>query len=176
MDPEAFDPEPAFRVLAAHGVRFVVVGGLAANAWGLENVTTDLDICYERSRENLERLARALQGIHATLRGAPEEVPFLLDAETLSRGDAFTFSTDVGSLDILGIPRGSEGFEQLAGSAQPVHLWGVDLLIASVDDLISMKRAAGRPKDLRMVEELGGLRDEIEGRPEEEWVPPDEQR
>jgi len=172
MSVPEFDPKPALRILVEHEVSFVLIGGLAANAWGSPTITHDLDICYGRSRDNLERLAQALRSINARLRGAPEDVPFLLDAETLARGDSFTFVTDVGSVDILGIPSGSEGFSALVENAQEVRLWGIDLHVASLDDLIRMKLAAGRPKDLRMAEELGGLRDELEGQPEEEYRPP----
>ena len=45
--------------------------------------------------------------------------------------------------------------------SQEVDLGGFTIRVASIDDLIRMKRAAGRPKDLIEVEVLGALRDEI---------------
>lgn len=66
---------------------------MAGMARGSTYPSFDVDIAYERSRDNLERLAAALRELGATLRGAPEDVPFLLDAETIARGAHFTFQT-----------------------------------------------------------------------------------
>jgi hypothetical protein len=156
----AFDPERLLRVLTAHRVRFVLIGGLAGRLWGSPTVTNDLDLCYARDRKNLDRLAAALRELQATLRGVREEVPFALDAETLVRGDHFTFSTVAGNLDVLGHPAGSPGFEGLARGAASMRLAGVDVLVVDLDDLIAMKRAAGRPKDRVELEVLAALRDE----------------
>lgn len=164
---QAFDPVPALEVLARHGVRFVLIGGLAARALGSPLITRDIDICYARDDDNLERLAAALREVRAELRGVDEQVPFLLDAETLKAGDCFTFTTDVGSVDILGTPSGVGGFEDLSAGAERVYIGGSEVLVAAIDDLIRMKRAAGRPKDLRTIEELEALREEIEGIPED---------
>lgn len=158
-----FDPLGALRVLLDHDVRFIVIGGVAGAAHGSPLITQDLDVCYDRSPDNLERLATALQQLHARLRGVEDEVPFILDAKTLKAGDHFTFITDAGDLDIMGTPGGSTGYEDLAAEAVETELDGLRVLIASLDDLMAMKRAAGRPKDLAALEILGALRDEISG-------------
>jgi hypothetical protein len=159
----------ALEALAARRVRFVIIGGVAANAWGAPIVTYDTDVCYSRDAENLERMVRALKDIHARLRGAPENVPFILDAKTLKMGGNFTFVTDAGSLDILAFPSGAPGgYEELAPAAEEMNFAGFTAKVASLDDLIRMKQAAGRSKDLRAVEELGALRDEIDARAAEE--------
>src|SRR5207344_1163720 len=85
-----FDPLPILEVLARHRVDFVVVGGVAGGAHGSSYPTYDLDIAYARDTGNLERLVAALRELGATLRGAPSDVPFQLDAETLERGANFT--------------------------------------------------------------------------------------
>jgi hypothetical protein len=157
----AFDPEAVIRLLGRHRVRWILIGGLAAVTHGATIVTQDVDICYDRDHENLKRLADALTEVHAGLRGADPELPFRLDADTLRAGDAFTFTTDAGWLDLLGTPSGTTGFDDLARTADEFALFGHRVLVASVDDLIRMKRAAGRPKDLIAVEELGALRDEL---------------
>ncbi len=159
---EEFDFLGLLRALTKHRVRFVIIGGIAAAALGSPQVTYDLDICYDRSRDNLEKLATALQELKATLRGAPPDVPFLLDAGTIERGDHFTFTTPAGSIDILGTPAGSKGFEELVANASEVDFEDATALVASIDDLIRMKLAAGRPKDRITVENLGALRDELE--------------
>ena len=73
-----------------------------------------------------------------------------------------TFTTDIGAVDILGTPSGTTGYDDLVRTADTFELFGHRVAVASIDDLIRMKRAAGRPKDLLVVEELGALRDEID--------------
>ena len=135
-------------------VQFVVIGAFAGRLLGSPKLTRTIDICDARDRTNLEALVAALQELHAELRGVTEPVPFKLDARTLQMGDSFTFVTDAGDFDILGTPAGTEGFEELARTAEVVDLGGMAVRIASIDSLIRMKRAAGRPKDLIEVEVL----------------------
>src|SRR5262249_23042859 len=79
--------------LADAGVNFIVVGAYAAYAHGGSQLTRDLDICYERTPENLRRLASALLSMHPRLRGVPDDTPFTLDARTLAQGMNFTLQT-----------------------------------------------------------------------------------
>jgi hypothetical protein len=160
-DRADFQPEAVIRLLGGRGVRWVLIGGLAAVTHGAPIVTQDVDVCYARDDENLERLAAALRDVHTELRGAEPDLPFLVDARTLRAGDAFKLTSDVGWLDLLGTPAGTAGFEDLSRTADAFDLFGQRVLVASVDDLIRMKRAAGRPKDLLAVEELGALRQEL---------------
>lgn len=162
MTAHAFDPVGALAALVRHGVRFVVIGGLAGRLRGSPSLTNDLDLCYARDRKNLKALAAALRDLRARLRGAPESLPFKLDAETLEAGDHFTFATSAGSLDCLGTPAGSGGFPDLIRCAEEMDLGGVRVPVAALEDLMRMKRAAGRPKDLIELEVLAALRDEIE--------------
>lgn len=163
MSSRRFDPVFILRRLQAHDVRFVLIGGLAAKAHGSPTLTVDIDVCYARDRENLERLAAVLGELGAVLRGAPPDLPFHPDRRTLERGDAFTFTTDHGDLDILGTPAGVSGYDELAANAEDVELDDeLAVKLASLDDLIRMKRAAGRPKDRVELEILGALRDEID--------------
>jgi Aminoglycoside-2''-adenylyltransferase len=155
-----FDPLRVLQVLQQHRVRFVVVGGLAARVWGSPTVTNDLDICYARDPSNLAALAEALTLLGARLRGVEAHVPFRLEATTLRAGDHFTFETDAGDLDIIGVPAGTRGYEDLARTAETVELGGLRVAVTSLDDLIEMKRAAGRPKDRIELEVLGAVRDE----------------
>jgi hypothetical protein len=163
---ERYEFLDALETLVKHRVRFVVIGGLGGRLRGTTTVTDDVDVCYSGDFENLERMVRALKELHATLRGAPKSVPFKLDARTLEMGDRFTFDTDTGKLDILGHPSGIPGgYEELERTADEMSLgMGLSVLVASIDDLIRMKQAAGRPKDLIEVEVLGALRDEIDER------------
>jgi hypothetical protein len=162
VDRADFQPERVIRLLGSHRVRYLLIGGLAAIAHGAPLITQDVDICYARDEENLERLASALSAVHADLRGADPGLPFRLDARSLRDGDSFTLTTDVGWLDLLGTPSGTTGYDDLVRTAEPFDLFGFRVLVASVEDLIRMKRAAGRPKDLLAIEELGALRDELD--------------
>ena len=155
-----FQPENVIRLLGRHEVRYVVIGGLAAVTHGAPLVTQDVDICYARDPDSLRRLGTAVREVHATLRGVDADLPFTIDRKTLRAGDAFTLSTDIGWIDLHGTPSGTEGYEDLARTAEAFTLFGFRVLVASIEDLIRMKRAAGRPKDLLLVEELGALLEE----------------
>lgn len=161
MSEPPFDPLGALRTLSEHGVRFVLIGGYAAALRGSPMITGDIDICYARDDANLQALAATLEELGATLRGAPPDILFRLDAATLKAGDHFTFSTKAGAVDCLGIPAGTDGFADLDASATDEDLDGLTVRVASIDDLIRMKQAAGRPQDLIAVEWLSALRDEL---------------
>jgi hypothetical protein len=163
VGPADYRPEQVVDLLGRHGVRYVLIGGLAAVTRGAPLVTQDVDLCHAIGTENLTRLAAALREVNAELRGADPDLPFVLDARTLARGDAFTFTTNIGAIDILATPAGTSGYDDLARSADIFEMFGQRVLVATIDDLIRMKRASGRTKDLLAVEELGALRDELDG-------------
>ena len=158
-----FRPELALAALLRHEVEFVLIGGLAARLLGSATATRDTDVCHRRTGDNLERLAAALTELHATPRGVDDDVPFRLDARTLKARASFTFSTDAGALGVLARPAGANGYDQLHAMATPYELAGGLVWVVHLDDLIQMKRAAARPKDLRVVEELLALRDQLTG-------------
>lgn len=142
-----FDPRDALRTLVEHEVDFVLVGGLAGNAWGSAYGTSDTDVVYDRSDANLERLAAALREMNARLRGAPDDLSFLLDAETLRAGLNFTFVTRYGDVDTLGEASGAPPYPVLKSASTLIEVAGVAVHVASLDHLIAMKDAAGRTKD-----------------------------
>lgn len=164
MTLSAFDPLRVLAALNAAGVRYVVIGAYAGRILGSSTVTRDLDICHAREPANLEALARVLGDLRARLRGVDEDVPFVLDARSLAAGDSFTFSTDAGDVDVLATPAGTGGYTDLVRTAVESDLDGIHVLVADIDDLIRMKRAAGRPKDLIELEILGALREELDTR------------
>ncbi|HSE63564.1 MAG TPA: hypothetical protein VLG15_08125 [Thermoanaerobaculia bacterium] len=152
-----FDPVGMLKTLDRHGVRYVVIGGFAGRFWGSNSITNDLDICYARDRKNFRALALALQELGARLRGAPPDVPFLLDAKTLEMGDHFTFQTKLGALDCLGTPLASGGYPDLIQGATRMNVDGVEVPVAALEDVMRLKRAAGRPKDRAELEILAAL-------------------
>ena len=158
---EPFDPAPILERFAEAGVDFVVIGGVAGGAHGSAFGTFDVDLAYSRNLENLERVAEVLRSLDASLRGAPKDVPFLLDAKTLEAGGNFTFSTSLGSVDLLAYPAGSPPYEQLRDAAKVIEIRGHAVRIASLDHLIAMKEAAGRPRDKDMAMEYRAISDEL---------------
>lgn len=158
--PSSFDPVPLLRELADAEIDFVVIGGVAGGAHGSAYPTYDLDITYSRDRPNLERLATVLRNLGATLRGAPPDVPFQPDADSLEGGGNFTFQTPFGPFDALAYPEGAGAYERIRDDAKIIEVEGRQIRVASLDHLIGMKEAAARPKDKLMSLEYRMLADE----------------
>jgi len=140
--------------LARAGVDFVVVGGVAVAFQGYGRATKDLDITYATDQENLRRLGEVLMGAHARSRGIVEDVPFVPDERTLARTRLLTLDTDDGGLDLLADPPGAPPYGTMRDRADRVELDGIVVAVAALDDLLAMKRAAGRPQDLADIEAL----------------------
>jgi hypothetical protein len=153
-----FRPSALLKRLVAHGVDFVVVGGIAMVAHGSSRITKDLDISYATDPANLTALGGAMVELGAQLRGVKEDVPFVPDAQTLRMTSIMTLSTREGEIDLLVRPSGSPPYDTLRARAERVTVDGIAVLIASLDDLESMKRASGRPKDLIDLEEIEVIR------------------
>jgi len=139
-------------------VEFIVVGGQAETLHGSARVTFDIDVCYRRTRENLIRLAEALKRLHPRLRGAPPDLPFRLDAESLALGSNFTFVTDAGDLDMLGHLEPIGEYDDLVDHAEWFDIGGVRVLVISLDDLIRIKQHLQRPKDCDSLRHLLAIR------------------
>ena len=154
------DFEALLNTLSRREVAFIVVGGAAAIAHGSARLTQDLDIVYERSPANLDRLVAALAEYQPYLRGAPPGLPFLWDRVTLMRGLNFTLVTSLGDIDLLGEIPGGGGYRELLTGAIELHVFQTRCLCLSLPQLIRAKRAAGRPKDLEALAELEAIEEE----------------
>jgi predicted nucleotidyltransferase len=160
LPPRAPDLGKLLGPLVLHGVDFVLIGGMAGIAHGSNYPSFDLDVLYARDRANVGRLVAALAELEVRLRGAPDDLSFMLDERTIENGVNFTFITPHGDLDVLGDVAGVKAYRAVADPAEEKDIAGFSVKIASVDDLIAMKRAAGRPKDKLMVEEYIVIADE----------------
>ena len=138
--------------LAHADVDFVVVGGVAVAFQGYARSTRDLDITYATDHDNLRRLGGVLVAARARLRGVTEDVPFVPDERTLAR--SLTLVTDDGALDLLADPPGAPPYATMRDRADRVDLDGVVIAIAALEDLLAMKRAAGRSQDLADIDAL----------------------
>lgn len=145
--PERSELEAVAEVLLRHGVEFLVVGGQAEVLMGSPRVTFDTDLCYRRTPENLERLAAALQELHPTLRGAPADLPFQLDAQALVFGNNYTLNTSIGPVDLLGWVEPLGSFEALLPKCEHYTIGNLTIRTIGLEDLITIKHHIGRSKD-----------------------------
>lgn len=159
-----FRPSALLRILAQAEIDFVVIGGVAVVVQANPRFTRDLDICYATDTPNLERLGAVLVSLEAKLRGVDDDVAFVPDARALRRTQMLTLSTREGNLDLLVDPAGSPGYAALRRRADVIQLDGTSVRIASVEDLLEMKRAAGRPQDQIDIESLEIARIRLRGR------------
>jgi|SRR5215203_4574937 len=147
------------RLLSQGGVKFVIVGGIAIRSHGGSYVTEDLDICYERVRDNLKRLAVVLGPLNPRPRGIDKELPFVFDWSTIQHGTNFTFTTSMGDVDLLREVKGIGSYEDLVKMSIDVNLDGFVTQILSIPGLIIAKEASARPKDEAGLKILYALRD-----------------
>jgi hypothetical protein len=141
-------------------VDFIVIGGLAAAAHGSAAATFDVDVVYLRNRENIARLVSTLAPYGPYLRGAPPGLPFKWDERTVKMGLNFTLTTTLGNIDLLGEAAGGGDYNALLPHTVVSDMYGVRCRCVDLERLISMKRAAGRTKDLVAVAELEALLEE----------------
>jgi hypothetical protein len=147
-------------LLVANDVEFIIVGGAAATAHGSARLTLDRDVVYSRDNVNLERIVRALAPSQPYLRGAPPGLPFEWSVETLKKGLNFTLITTLGALDLLGEIVGGGGYDELKPETIKIEVAGAECMCLSLQRLIEVKRAAGRPKDLEAIAELEQILEE----------------
>jgi predicted nucleotidyltransferase len=160
MIPARTDFSRLLRLLLDASVEFILVGGVAGTLHGAARATYDVDVVYRRSPENMSRLVTALAPYSPYLRGAPAGLPFAFDVVTLRQGLNFTLTTTLGDIDLLGDIPGGGVYEALLDQSEAIPLLGTTCQCVTLDGLIRLKRAAGRPKDLEAIAELEALRAE----------------
>jgi predicted nucleotidyltransferase len=155
----AFD-ELLRRLVAAH-VQFVLIGGLAVNAWGVVRGTKDLDIVADTESDNFTRLAEVAAAAGGQVQAHDAFLSSSVSiAALLAQGERVQIDTDLGPLDVVqGLP-GVPAYAELRERATDVEVAGVPVSVCSLEDLRSMKRAAGRTRDLADLEDLEVARGE----------------
>lgn len=143
-------------------VRFVLVGGLAVNAWGYLRGTRDIDVVPDPDGENLAKLDSLLR----ELEGRVDVGGRLLDAASISTflktGDRTLVMTELGQVDVLqGLPQ-IPRYDELEKHAQDLDLDGLLVRVCSLEHLLEMKRASDRPRDRDDLEALEAAQGEEE--------------
>ena len=158
----ALDIERVLSTLDRHGVDYVLIGGLAARLHGSPLLTEDVDITPSTEPENLGRLADAVTEMDAHLRvvGAPAEgVPFEFDERCFGLFTSMTLVTKFGFVDLCFRPDGTSGYPDLSAGAETYEVYGLKIRVASLDDVIRSKTAAGRERDLQALPTLQALKE-----------------
>jgi predicted nucleotidyltransferase len=151
------------RALGEHNVRFVLIGGLAMVIRGSAHVTEDIDVAFVRDRLNVQAVVRALAPFHPRPRGFPESLPFKWDEQAVRSATILTLDTDAGIVDLLAETAEGLSFEDIWARSDSIDAFGVTIRVASIEDLIVMKRAANRLKDQLHVLELEALKKLLAG-------------
>lgn len=156
---EPLDVDAILRALLDHEVDFVVIGSLAVAAHGYVRATKDVDVVPRPDRTNRRRLYAALRTLAARpvelgdLRS--DELPVPFGADGLDSGGNWALATRHGRIDIMQWVAGIHDYDTLRAAALTLELPGIGaVLFAGYDDLVSMKRAAGRPDDRRDLHRL----------------------
>jgi hypothetical protein len=162
MSDPTFSPQEIFAAMHRHGVDYVAIGCFAANAYGSRRLTLDVDVVPEPEQGNFERLAAALSELGAPASAVDSAFRDLDPRDGFDLARILKVPTAVGDLDLMNAAVGAPPYEELRERSIEVDVRGTPIRIASLDDLIAMKRAAGRPQDLRGRAVLASL-DEPQG-------------
>jgi len=149
---------PFVEAFLRHDVEFLVIGGQAEYLMGGARLTFDTDFCYRRTAANLDHVAGALKELHVTLRGAPPDLPFRIDAASLALGSNFTFNTVHGSFDLLGWVEPVGNYDALLPGSEVADFNGSAIRVIGLGDLIAVKEHIRRQKDQRSLEQLYAIR------------------
>jgi len=160
-EPGALDPAGIIAALERHRVRYVIIGGVAAQLHGSPAPTRGFDVTPERSSPNLARLAAALASVEAQEWvpgfGYPLQLP--MDRRRLAADRVLLTQTRYGRVDVVPSPHGvPAGYDELEPRARRVSGYGAELPVASLDDLVHSHGAAGRAKDKLALTRLIDLR------------------
>jgi predicted nucleotidyltransferase len=150
--------------LVDEGVEFLVIGGVAVGFHGYVRATKDVDVVPAPDAENLARLARVLRRLDAEIEGAEEfeddELPSPLDPEVLGERGNWILETRLGRFDIMQWIDDDPLWERLFPEAIVTEIDGMPVRFVGYEDLVAMKRRAGRPEDLADLERLREARGE----------------
>jgi predicted nucleotidyltransferase len=149
--------EAILKALIASGIRFVVIGGVAATVHGSTRLTNDIDFCYDTAADNIERLVSLLTAWRAYLRGVEPGLPFILDARTFRTTPLMTLTTTMGAIDLLDQVPGVGDFAKALAASEAVRIGSTEFRALTLEALIASKKAVRRKKDLEQLVELEAI-------------------
>ena len=149
--------ETILTALVSRDIRFVLIGGVAATVHGSTRFTNDIDVCYDTSADNVERLVVLLVEWNAYLRGVEPGLPFILDARTFRTTPVLTLATSMGALDLLDLVPGVGGYRSAFAESELVQIGAVEFRALTLEALIASKRAVRRKKDIEHLIELEAI-------------------
>lgn len=156
--PAVIQGEAILEVLLRHRVEFILIGGFAATMHGSPFPTNDIDITPKAGLDNFGRLSTALTELDARVRAEnTDPLPFSHDAESLASVSVWNLTTKFGDLDISQVPSGTAGYDDLKRDAVTIRVHALDVVAASLADIVRSKDAAGRNKDRRVLPVLRDL-------------------
>jgi predicted nucleotidyltransferase len=142
------DTEGLIRLLKDHKVDFVIIGATAMPVYGYARATLDIDIFIRPERLNAERTLESLKVFGYDM--SDVSVDDLLRKKLLIR--QYGVETDIHPF-VKGVT-----FEKIWKNKVKAHLGKTSVYFASLDDLIEMKKEAGRPQDLQDLKYLRKLK------------------
>lgn len=154
------EPNEILKRLLQNQVEFVLVGGLAAIAYGVSTMTQDIDVCCAFDAGNMQKVLTALDGLHPSVRAGDGIMPLeRYDIHRLVTLRNLYLKTDWGEVDLLGTVAGLGDYTAVENQAVIIDLFGFPCRILHIDALIKAKQVMGRPKDQQVVHELQVIRD-----------------
>ena len=156
--------ENVFLTLQRYRVRYLTAGGMAVNLYGIPRFTKDLDIMISPSKTNLERLAKALQKL-----GYRPKIPVSLK-EFLNPANWLKWKKEKGMIafplhnsanpfeEIDLLINVSLKFESASKRKVTIRRGNLRVHLVSINDLIRMKKGAGRDQDKADIESLRKLK------------------
>jgi len=161
--------EPLFKTLNDAGVRYVVVGGLAVVLHGHARLTNDVDLIIDLEDVQAAGLIEALvsMGMQARLPVDPKDFAKqkIREIWVRDRGmqvfSMYDPSNPMRAVDIFA--NNPLPFKNLWARAEEFKLPNTTVRVASIPDLIYLKRLAGRPQDLADIEQLKAIQQAKEG-------------
>jgi hypothetical protein len=156
------DLERILKILIEYKVEFIIIGGFASIIHGASYVTKDLDICVNFSKENADRILKAISPYHPRHRMHPKRLPLNETPESLSKYKNIYLHTDLGEVDMLGEITGLGKFEKIIDQTIEVELYRKKCRVLDIDALITSKKTLGRPKDVQIILQLEAIKQTLD--------------
>lgn len=144
--------------LTTRGIRFVIVGGVAATVQGSARFTNDIDLCYDTAPDNVDRLVTLLGEWRAYLRAVEPGLPFILDARTFRTTPFMTLTTTMGAIDLLDYVPGVGDYAKALAVSESGRVGAVEFRSLTLEALIASRKATRRKKDVEHLIELEAIR------------------